>query len=121
VKRVTAVRNAVIAADRALAARLRACVESRAVFFVGLPGTGKRLLVHQVAHLAAERDRIVHLVHWDVARPVFEATGAAARDPLRAGVTHVGCPHGDRAQVRRRPWSVTGGGSCSTSRPRSVW
>jgi hypothetical protein len=27
-------------------------------------------------------------VQWDVARPVFEATAAAARYPVRAGVTH---------------------------------
>src|SRR5262249_49590074 len=59
----------------------------RMVFFAGLPGTGKSLLVHQLAHLAASRR--VHLLQWDVARPVFEASRAGQRYPLVGGVTHV--------------------------------
>lgn len=58
------------------------------VFFAGLPGTGKSLLVHQLAHLAASRGRTIHLLQWDVARPVFEASPAGQRYPLADGVTH---------------------------------
>jgi hypothetical protein len=58
------------------------------VFFAGLPGTGKSLLVHQLAHLAAEAGRAIHLLQWDVARPVFEATPAGRGYPLVEGVTH---------------------------------
>jgi hypothetical protein len=59
------------------------------VFFAGLPGTGKSLLIHQLAHLAHGRGRVVHLFQWDVARPAFEGAPAGRRYPLRDGVTHV--------------------------------
>jgi hypothetical protein len=58
------------------------------VFFAGLPGTGKSLLIHQLAHLAHERGRAIHLLQWDVARPVFEASRAGRRHPQIHGVTH---------------------------------
>ena len=58
------------------------------VFFAGLPGTGKSLLVHQLTHLAASAGRSVHLLQWDVARPAFEASAAGRRYPLADGVTH---------------------------------
>jgi hypothetical protein len=74
--------------DRALARRLETLAGLRAVFVAGLPGTGKSLLIHQLAHLAASRGRVVHLLQWDVARPVFEATDAGRRYPLVDGVTH---------------------------------
>ena len=74
--------------DRALEARLRRLAQRRLVFLAGLPGTGKSLVVHQLAHLAAEAGRRVHLLQWDVARPVFEASPAGRRYPLRDGVTH---------------------------------
>lgn len=74
------------------APRLRADLErlaqARLVFFTGLPGTGKSLLLNQLAHLAHRAGRSIHLLQWDVARPVFEATPAAARYPTVAGVTH---------------------------------
>ena len=50
--------------------------DARCVFFAGLPGTGKSLLIHQLAHLAHARGRRVHLLQWDVARPAFEASPA---------------------------------------------
>jgi len=78
----------VVAADRGLEVRLRALAERRMVFFAGLPGTGKSLLVHQLAHVAAEAGRVVHLLQWDVARPVFEASPAGQRYPVADGVTH---------------------------------
>ena len=54
------------------------------VFFAGLPGVGKTLLLQQLALLAAERGRAVHLLQWDVARQPFETP----RYPLRDGATH---------------------------------
>jgi hypothetical protein len=78
----------VVDADRRLSERLRALAQQRMVFFAGLPGTGKSLLAHQLAHLASAAGRRVHLLQWDVARPVFEASAAGRRYPLSDGVTH---------------------------------
>ena len=58
------------------------------VFVVGLPGTGKSLLIHQLVHVAGRAGRRVHLLQWDVARPVFETSGAGRRFPQTDGVTH---------------------------------
>jgi hypothetical protein len=54
---------------------------------VGLPGTGKSLLTQQLAHLAELAGRRLHLLQWDVARPVFEANAAGRRYPVVDGVT----------------------------------
>jgi len=78
----------VVHADRRLAERIRDLAGQRMVFFAGLPGTGKSLLVHQLVHLAGTAGRTVHLLQWDLARPVFEAGPAARRYPLADGVTH---------------------------------
>ncbi|HXJ78336.1 MAG TPA: hypothetical protein VMS64_06590 [Candidatus Methylomirabilis sp.] len=78
----------VIEADRQLAERIKSLAGQRMVFFAGLPGTGKSLLVHQLAHLAARDRRGVQLLQWDVARPIFEASSAARRYPMVDGVTH---------------------------------
>jgi hypothetical protein len=61
---------------------------ARMVFLAGLPGTGKSLLLHQLAHLAHARGRDVSLLQWDVARPPFEAHPAGRRYPTEGGVTH---------------------------------
>jgi len=53
--------------------------DARLVFFAGLPGTGKSLLIHQLVHLAYARGRRIHLLQWDVARPVFEESGPGRR------------------------------------------
>ena len=58
------------------------------VFFAGLPGTGKSLLVHQLAHVARDAGRTISLLQWDVARPAFEASPAGRRYPPADGVTH---------------------------------
>ena len=58
------------------------------MFFAGLPGTGKSLLVHQLAHLAGAAGRSIHLLQWDVARPPFETSPAGRRYPPADGVTH---------------------------------
>jgi hypothetical protein len=62
--------------------------DARLVFFAGLPGTGKSLLIRELAHLAHGRGRSIHLLQWDVARPVFETCDAGQRYPQEAGVTH---------------------------------
>ena len=78
----------VVAADPKLADELTGLGGRRMVFVAGLPGTGKSLLVHQLAHLTARAGRHVHLLQWDIARPVFEASPAGQRYPLDNGVTH---------------------------------
>ena len=62
--------------------------EARLVFFAGLPGTGKSLLIRELAHLAHAQGRRIHLLQWDVARPPFEASEAGRSYPLADGVTH---------------------------------
>lgn len=66
----------------------RLAIEGRMIFFAGLPGTGKSLLIHQLAHLAHAGGREVHLLQWDVVRPLFEAEEAGRRYPTLRGVTH---------------------------------
>jgi len=78
----------VVQTDPRLHAQVRALGGQRLVFFAGLPGTGKSLLVHQLAHLAGASGRIIHLLQWDVARPPFEASPAGRRYPMADGVTH---------------------------------
>jgi hypothetical protein len=79
----------IVGEDPALLAALEslAC-EARLVFLAGLPGTGKSLLIHQLAHLAHTRGRRIHLLQWDVARPIFEASPPGRRYPQIDGVTH---------------------------------
>ena len=78
----------VVQRDPALHDRLAALAgDARMVIVTGLPGTGKSLLIHQLAHLAAAAGRAVHLLQWDVARPVVEATPAGLRHPVVDGVT----------------------------------
>ena len=62
--------------------------DARLAFFAGLPGTGKSLLIHQLAHLAHARGRTIHLLQWDTARPVFERSEAGRPYPQSDGVTH---------------------------------
>lgn len=78
----------VVQSDPRLHAQIRALGGQRVVFFAGLPGTGKSLLVHQLAHLAGASGRSIHLLQWDVARPPFEASPAGRRYPPADGVTH---------------------------------
>ena len=78
-----------VAADAGLYAHLqRLASAQRCVFFAGLPGTGKSLLSHQLTHLAHALGRTVHMLQWDMARPVFEASAAGQRYPVVHGVTH---------------------------------
>jgi hypothetical protein len=65
-----------------------AAIERRCVFFAGLPGVGKSLLLQQIALLAQEAGRPVSLLQWDVARGSFETPAILARYPEIDGVTH---------------------------------
>lgn len=79
----------VMSSDIDLLQRLQQlAVTQRVVCFAGLPGTGKSLMMHQLAHLAVAEGRILHVLQWDVARPVFEAHPAAQGYPVVEGVTH---------------------------------
>jgi hypothetical protein len=59
------------------------------IFVAGLPGTGKSLVIRELARMAQADGRTVSTLQWDVARPVFEAAPAGRRYPLADGVTHV--------------------------------
>jgi hypothetical protein len=62
--------------------------EYRFVFFAGMPGTGKSLLVQQLARIAHAAGREVFLLQWDIARPAFEASDAGRAYPQVDGRTH---------------------------------
>ena len=66
---------------------LSALATQRIVVFVGLPATGKSLLVRELARLAQSDGREVSLLQWDVARPTFEAHPAAAPYPMLDSIT----------------------------------
>src|ERR671936_839377 len=62
--------------------------ERRCVFIAGLPGVGKSLIVQQLALIARDAGREVHLLQWDVARGGFETPAILARYPEVDSVTH---------------------------------
>ena len=64
--------------------------QNRIAFLVGLPGVGKTLMVQQLAAIAMQLGRKVHLVQWDVARMAFETPELLRRFPEIDGVTHAG-------------------------------
>lgn len=74
--------------SRIYAALLELAQRARLVFFAGLPGSGKSLMIHQLAHIAHGCGRPVHLLQWDVARPMFESSESGRRYPQVDGVTH---------------------------------
>src|SRR5207237_9616561 len=79
----------IVAVDPALQqALIELAQAARVVCFAGLPGTGKSLMIHQLAHLAHQCGRSTMLLQWDTARPPFEASEAGRRYPLVDGVTH---------------------------------
>ena len=59
----------------------------RIVFITGLPGVGKSLLIQQLALIANEAGRKVHLLQWDVSRKSFETPEVIAKYPEVDGVT----------------------------------
>jgi hypothetical protein len=61
----------------------------RLVFFVGLPGVGKSLLSQQLALMAHQAGRKVHLLQWDVVRRPFMTDAYVMKTyPEIDGVTH---------------------------------
>lgn len=65
------------------------------VFLAGLPGTGKSLLLQQLAGMAGALGRQVHLLQWDVCRQPFEShIYVKTHYPEIDGVTHNGVRKG---------------------------
>jgi hypothetical protein len=62
--------------------------QQRVVFLAGLPGTGKSLLLQQLALMAEQAGRIVHLLQYDVVRLPFETPENLAKYPEIDGFTH---------------------------------
>ena len=58
------------------------------VFFAGLPGVGKSLLLQQLTLMAQGEGRTVHHLQWDTTRPAFETSAILAKYPEIDGVTH---------------------------------
>jgi hypothetical protein len=73
----------------------------RGVFVAGLPGVGKSLLIQQLALIAGEAGRRVHLLQWDVARGAFETPTVLARYPEVDGITHAAIRKAAGFWVRR--------------------
>ncbi|HLZ97333.1 MAG TPA: hypothetical protein VKP66_05250 [Steroidobacteraceae bacterium] len=68
---------------------LSEAVQSRkAVFFAGLPGVGKTLLLQQTALLCRDAGRPLYLIQWDIARQGFETPEMLASYPEVEGTTH---------------------------------
>lgn len=67
----------------------RTAAEQRIAFLAGLSGVGKSFLLQQLALLAHEAGRIVHLLQWDVSRAAFETPDILARYPEIDGATHM--------------------------------
>ena len=81
--------NQLLPAKSTIAARLIEIAHSqRMVFFAGLPGVGKSLLIRELAHMAHNLGRRVHLLQWDVVRQEFLTNAMLAKYPESAGVTH---------------------------------
>ncbi len=61
------------------------------VFLAGLPGTGKSLLLQQLAIMASDHGRVPHLLQWDVCRLPF-LTNARVKEHYQEedGITHPG-------------------------------
>lgn len=79
----------VIPLDSPLHAQLtRLAIEQHIIFFAGLPGVGKSLLLQQLGLIAHTRGRTVHQLQWDVSRIAFETDAVMARYPEIDGVTH---------------------------------
>jgi adenylate kinase family enzyme len=61
----------------------------RCIVVVGLPGTGKSLLVREIAAAAGAANRCSTVMQWDVSRESWDsAVSAAGRYPEVDGVTH---------------------------------
>ena len=61
---------------------------NKIVVVCGIPGTGKSMVIGQLARMAHRMERPVHLLQWDVARLAFELPWALELFPEVDGVTH---------------------------------
>ena len=76
--------ESILPPESAIRERFRALISHcDRVFFAGLPGVGKSLLLQQLALLADEAGREATLLQWDVLRQPFESP----RYPLQDGAT----------------------------------
>ena len=66
----------------------RLALNAKVAVFCGIPGSGKSLMLGQLARIAHAAGRPVHLLQWDVARLAFETPDVMARFPEVDGVTH---------------------------------
>jgi hypothetical protein len=81
--------RSIVPPDSALYGTLHdAAAKRRCVFFAGLPGVGKSLLLQQISLIAEHIGRRAHLLQWDVSRGPFETPEILARYPEVDGVTH---------------------------------
>lgn len=65
-----------------------AAQQKKMIFIAGLLGTGKSLMIQQLAQIAAEQGRRIHLLQYDVARSSFETPTILEQYPeTTAGVT----------------------------------
>ena len=67
----------------------RVAADHRIVFLAGLSGVGKSFLLQQLALMAHDAGRVVHLLQWDVSRAAFETPEILARYPEVDGATHM--------------------------------
>lgn len=83
------VEDMVIASEPDLRALLATLARTkRMVFFAGLPGVGKSLLIRELAHAARSLGRSVHVLQWDVVRLAFVSSATDVRYPDQHGQTH---------------------------------
>jgi hypothetical protein len=82
--------NVILRADSTLYQAFEELIGSqRLVFFAGLPGVGKSLLLQQLALMAHLAGRRVHLLQWDVIRQPFVTDAyVLTRYPEVDGITH---------------------------------
>lgn len=62
--------------------------DAKVIILTGLPGVGKSLYVQQLALMAQQIGRQVHLLQWDVTRSAFETDKILKKYPEIDGVTH---------------------------------
>lgn len=70
--------------------------EKRMVFFAGLPGVGKSLFNRELSRAAHTAGRTVHLLQWDVVRPVFVTPTIDARYPEARRLGRIHLPNTNR-------------------------
>ena len=79
----------IIPIDTEIGQKLRgAAVHCRILLIVGLPSTGKSLMLQQLIILASEAGRQVHTMQWDDARSAFETQDWLEVFPEVDNVTH---------------------------------